>query len=74
MQIKQDKLEKLTKFHVCVLIDRALEELAKGNNLFKCSDLDALNALIQAKDQGKKYYSGCDNMNKEGKCAGHDTK
>jgi len=59
-------------FHICVPISRALEELKKGNNIFDGSPMQALHDLTQAQAEGKKYYSGCDNMNSEGQCGGHE--
>lgn len=48
-----------------------LYELKKGNNLFKCSPSEALIELTRARDEGKTFYSGCDNMSEEGRCDGH---
>lgn len=58
-------------FHICIPIDRAMQELAKGNNLFTGTDLEAFTSLTDALNEGKTYYSGCDNMNADGRCAGH---
>lgn len=60
--------------HLCVPIDRALEELQKGNNLFDGTPLEAFHALMEAQGEGKTYYSGCDNMEKDGSCGGHKQK
>lgn len=60
------------KYHVAIGIERALQELGKGNNLFEpATPLDAFQALMDAKDKGFRAYTGCDNVNSEGLCAGH---
>mgnify|MGYP006935478015 CR=1 FL=1 len=58
-------------FHLCVEIDVALAKLAKGENIFTGTPLEAFHDLMDAKNQGKKFYTGCDNMNAEGRCDGH---
>lgn len=59
-------------FHVCVPVERAIEELKKGNNIFDGTPHEALKDLLAQKAKGKKYYTGCDNENSEGRCAGHE--
>lgn len=59
--------------HICVPIERALQELAKGNNLLKCDDLQAFRILMEHKERGREYYTGCDNEDVSGRCAGHET-
>ena len=59
-------------YHICVPIERALKELEKGNNLFEpATPLEAFHDLMTALDSGKKYYTGCDNEDSEGRCQGH---
>ena len=61
------------RFHVCVPITKALDMLKDGNNLFEpATPLEAFGALMTSQAAGKKYYTGCDNENVEGRCAGHE--
>lgn len=59
------------KFCLSVHIDGAIERLKKGVNIFSCGSQEALSILQKAKEEGKNYYSGCDNMGQDGRCAGH---
>lgn len=60
------------KFHICVPIDRALLELQKGNNIFTGTPLEAFHDLMEAKEKGHKFYTGCENVDEIGICQGHD--
>ncbi len=60
------------KHHLCAHIGNALKELDKGVNIFNAPDDVVRKELQQAILEGKTYYSGCDNMDKEGRCAGHE--
>lgn len=63
----------MTHYHVAVGIKRALDELGKGNNLFEpATPLDAFQALTDALDKGQQMYTGCDNVDDEGLCNGHE--
>ncbi|MFA5993342.1 MAG: hypothetical protein WC823_00110 [Parcubacteria group bacterium] len=60
------------KTHICVPIDRAIEELQKGNNLFEpATPSEAFRVLIRQKEKGKKYFTGCSNEGPDGMCQGH---
>ena len=62
-------------FHLAVGIDRAIEELKKGNNLFEPSTpAEVLKDLLEDKKKGHKYYTHCNNRTAEGMCAGHKRK
>lgn len=60
-----------TTYHVCVGIDRALQELQRGNNLFDGTPLQAFHNLMEAKGRSHIYYTGCDNVDAAGRCKGH---
>jgi len=57
--------------HICVPIEKALDLLEQGENVLDCTPVQAYEELTAARAEGKTYYSGCENMNEEGRCAGH---
>jgi len=59
------------KYHVCIKIETGMEMLGKGKNIFDSTPLDAFQALVDAKEAGKTYYTGCDSTKTDGSCAGH---
>ena len=60
--------------HLCVAIDKALAMLKEGKNIFDGSPHQAMVDLLKAKEEGKTFYTGCDNMAKDGMCKGHNNK
>lgn len=60
------------KYHLAAHIGETLKRLDKGENIFNGSPEVVRKELLAAKNEGKNYYSGCDNMDKDGRCAGHD--
>ncbi len=60
------------KHHICIPIEKALQMLAQGKSVLTGNPLDQFHALIEAKEQGKKYYCGCDNVDSNGMCKGHE--
>lgn len=60
------------KYHVGVNIERALELLASGKNIFTGTPSEAMRDLITARNIGCKVYTGCDNINEIGSCLGHE--
>lgn len=67
-------MTKIRTYHLCVEIDGALKMLAQGKNIFNDTIANATYDLVCAQKEGKKYYSGCDNMDQSGRCQGHSTK
>jgi len=63
-----------TTYHVCVPIDVALQKLQRGVNIFDGTPLEAFHSLMTAKERGHTYYTGCNNVDREGRCKGHLTK
>lgn len=57
--------------HLCVPIKTALEKQVQGIHLFSGKPLEVRKILLKALDEGKTFYSGCSNMDKDGRCAGH---
>ena len=57
--------------HLCVEVEKGLELLNKGENIFEGSFDEAWRTLIRKRNEGKKYHTGCDNENKEDRCGGH---
>ena len=60
------------KRHLCVHIVNCIKELDKGINIFNAPETIVRTELQKAILEGKTYYSGCDNMDKDGRCAGHE--
>lgn len=60
-----------TNYHVSVVVETAIEMLKKGKNIFDCPIGASFTLLWRQKKAGKKYYTGCEKENDEGKCAGH---
>ena len=60
--------------HVCIPIDVALRELAKGESPLTGNVHDQMRALCKARREGKTFFSGdeCTNQTPEGRCAGHE--
>lgn len=62
-------------FHLSVSLDRALEFLKEGKNLFSPTPVDGVRIAIgERMSMGKEYITGCGNENEQGMCAGHDKK
>ena len=62
------------KYHASVPIEVALQKLAGGENIFTSTPLEAFHALMDAKENGQVFYTGCKNTDKEGRCLGHIVK
>ena len=62
------------RYHFCIIIDDEINRIAKGKGCLTGSTEEQMRELIKAKDEGKTYFTGCDNMNDEGRCAGHENK
>jgi hypothetical protein len=60
------------KTHLSAHIGNVLKKLDKGVNIFNAPENVVRQTLQHAISEGKTYYSGCDNMDKDGRCAGHD--
>ena len=59
-------------YHVCVPVDKSIELLKQGDNLFAPPPVpELLKQLLAQKERGKQYITGCDRENAEGRCAGH---
>jgi hypothetical protein len=67
-----------TTYHICFDIEGALRQhgnrlngaLSENGRNMSGSEVKAF--LRKARDErGFKYYSGCSNMNSDGRCAGH---
>jgi hypothetical protein len=57
--------------HICIIIDDEIKRIAKGKGCLSGSVSEQMIELNKAKREGKKYFSGCDNMDETGRCAGH---
>jgi len=59
--------------HICVKIDWELKRIREGEwtVLDKCSDTQARNILLKAKEEWKEFRSWCDNMGKDWMYWGH---
>ncbi len=60
------------KYHLCVPISVGIEKLRKGENIFSGTPIEAFHALIDNQNAGKKYFTGCDKEDLEGRCTGHE--
>lgn len=62
----------MTTYHLHVSIDRAIEELKAGNNLFNEPNPNiVLRLLTEKQAEGKEFVTGCDNEDERGMCKGH---
>jgi len=65
--------------HCCISLDKLLELTLKGSGETfldhedgtPLTEGEVYQLVKEEKAKGYKYYSGCDNRNNEGKCAGH---
>lgn len=68
-------------FHICIPIDVVIESIVKGGKkgrkrmeMILNNDYNTiLKQMFRLQNQGKKYFTGCDNEDIEGRCAGHLT-
>jgi hypothetical protein len=58
-------------YHICVPVDVAMEKLRDGVNFFSSSPSEAFAELVKQQEAGKKYFTGCDNEDADGRCQGH---
>lgn len=58
-------------YHVCIPVQRALDDLKKGKNYLNCTPSRALKVLTEQRAMGKAYFTGCDNEDADGGCKGH---
>ncbi len=60
-------------FHLGISILKAKRELENGNNLFLPTPAsEVLKVLLEQEKKGKRFYTGCDNEDYLGMCAGHE--
>lgn len=59
------------RFHLCIPAKKGLELIRKGENIFTDTPIEAHNALIRQEMAGKEFFTGCDNEDDKGMCAGH---
>ncbi len=58
--------------HFSVKIEDEMRRIRdNGNTVLDCGIEQAWRELVQALREGKTYYSGCDSLKEDGKCAGH---
>lgn len=62
-----------TNFHICIPVDKAMALVMKGKNPLSCSESEAISILQSYKLNGKHYFTGCENEDKDGRCKGHPT-
>jgi hypothetical protein len=60
-----------TTYHLCIPVERALDELIKGNNLLDCTPSQSLKILTKYRNLGKEYFTGCSKEDETGRCKGH---
>ena len=63
-------------FHLCLNIEGALKqrslEIIEDDNGNILSTKTAKKILKEEQAKGKKYFTGCDNVDVDGKCLGHE--
>ena len=64
-------LENGMMYHCCIGLDKLLELTLKGNMLLNVSEVETYQLIKELKSKGFKYFSGCDNIDTDGRCAGH---
>lgn len=68
--------------HISMLIDTTIKmcmskyksEIKRIEGIFNLPVNEILRECFRMQNQGKKYITGCDNEDSEGKCAGHEDK
>ncbi len=64
--------ETARSFHLCVPVEKGIELLKKGKNIWDASPATVLRELTERRAKGIKYMAGCDKENAEGRCGGHE--
>ena len=58
-------------FHCCIELDKLLELTLKGEKVLNIGEVETYQLVRELKTKGIRYFSGCDNVDREGRCAGH---
>ena len=58
-------------YHCCMELDKLQELTLKGEKVLNIAEPEVYQLIREEKAKGYKYFSGCDNRDKEGRCAGH---
>ena len=58
-------------YHCCIELDKLLELTLKGEKVLNIGEVETYQLVRELKAKGFKYFSGCNNTDKEGKCTGH---
>lgn len=63
----------MTTFHICIPVQKGIEELKKGRNYLTCSPSEALKEYTDREAKGIEFFTGCSREDKTGRCKGHKT-
>ena len=58
-------------YHCCIELNKLLELTLKGEAVLNISEVETYRLVRHLKSTGLKYFSGCNNVDAEGRCAGH---
>jgi len=58
-------------FHCCIELDKLLELTLKGEKVLNIGERETYQLIRDMKASGYTYFSGCDNIDSIGRCAGH---
>ena len=58
-------------YHCCIALDKLLELTLKGEKVLNISEAETYQLVGELKAKGLRYFSGCDNVDDDGRCKGH---
>jgi len=58
-------------YHCCIELNKLLELTLKGEKVLNIGEIETYRLVRDMKSCGYAYFSGCDNTDSDGKCAGH---
>ena len=58
-------------YHCCIELDKLLELTLKGEKVLNIGELETYKLVRELKGKGLHYFSGCDNIDNDGRCVGH---
>ena len=58
-------------YHCCMELDKILELTLKGERVLNIGEAETYQFVREQRAKGYKYFSGCDSVDAEGRCAGH---
>ena len=57
--------------HCCIALEKLKELTLKGEKVLNISEIETYQLIRELEAKGFRYFSGCDNLDTEGRCAGH---